>query len=72
MVQLPVALGVRVVPETVQFPETLVREMEPLPDPPLVATESVSPKATVVEVMERLDWEASEKVKVDAILVALS
>lgn len=43
MRQLPVAVGVRVTPETVQFPEMRFKLTSPLPDPPLVATVRVSP-----------------------------
>ena len=43
MAQLPVAVGVRVSPVIEQLPETTVAESDPLPDPPLVVIESVSP-----------------------------
>ena len=43
MVQLPVAVGVRLDPETEQVPETLAKESDPLPEPPLVERAKTSP-----------------------------
>jgi hypothetical protein len=41
--QVPAAVGVRVDPETVQGPESTLKELDPDPFPPVVVKESVEP-----------------------------
>ena len=71
MMQFPVAVGVRVVEEIVQGPETLVKVIDPDPEPPEVVSERSLPKLAVVEVIDRDDWLALSNVKVRVELVAL-
>ena len=64
MMQFPVAVGVRVVEEIVQGPETLVKVIDPDPEPPEVVSERSLPKLAVVEVIDRDDWLAVATVTV--------
>jgi len=48
MMQFPVAVGLRVLEEIVQGPETLVKVIDPDPEPPEVVSERSLPKLVVI------------------------
>lgn len=58
--QEPAAVGERVVPETVQSPESLVKVTGPVPDPPDVASVRFASNVALVVEMENDAWVARE------------
>ncbi len=52
----PAPVGVKVVVEIVQLPETTLQVSAPEPSPPVAVSESVEPYVTLVEVTEIALW----------------